>query len=157
VRCRLDHADGRNWIKRRLWQRSNKLSHIILIALVSYHRLSRLTSGSIDCPGLLHFIYKSRQNVQVTSPTFDGIYENESDRNRWVIITSPPAIQLTLRLLTTYQQLHDSIHARSGQSTSLKLVYMRTDQEACLAWVCSSSSNPRQRLKVRSLNLSNCI
>ena len=43
--------------------------------------------------------------------------------------------QLIASLLTTYQQLHDSIHARSGQSTSLKLVYMRTDHEACLAWV----------------------
>jgi hypothetical protein len=49
--------------------------------------MSYLILASIDCPGLLHFIYKSRQNVQVTSPTFDGIYENESDQNRLVIRT----------------------------------------------------------------------
>lgn len=39
------------------------------------------------------------------------------------------------RLVTAYQGLHDAIHARSGQTTGLKLVYMRTDNEACLAWV----------------------
>lgn len=39
------------------------------------------------------------------------------------------------RLVTLYQQLHDSVHARSGQSSPLRLVYIRTDKEAVLAWV----------------------
>lgn len=47
--------------------------------------------------------------------------------------------KLMIRLLTTYQQLHDSVHARSGQSAPLKLVYTKSEHEACLAWVSSSS------------------
>lgn len=39
------------------------------------------------------------------------------------------------RLITNYHILHDGVHARSGQSAPLKLMYFRTDQEAYLAWV----------------------
>ena len=39
------------------------------------------------------------------------------------------------RLVTLYQQLHDAVHARSGQSTPLPLVYVKTEHEACLAWM----------------------
>lgn len=52
--------------------------------------------------------------------------------------------QLTCKsVLTLYQQLYDSIHAKSGQSSPLKLVYVKTDHEACLAWVSSLPSELR--------------
>lgn len=89
----------------------------------------------------MHFIYKSRQNVQVTSPVWDGAYEDEANRNRSVTLlaaTDSRDISDPSRVLTLYQQLHDSVHARSGQSSPLKLVYVKTDHEACLAWVSSS-------------------
>ena len=38
-------------------------------------------------------------------------------------------------LLALYQNLHDKVHARSGQSAPLRLVYIRTEHEAVLAWV----------------------
>jgi len=40
-----------------------------------------------------------------------------------------------ISLLTLYQQLHDTVHARSGQTAPLRLVYMKTEHEAVLAWV----------------------
>lgn len=48
------------------------------------------------------------------------------------------------RVLTLYQQLYDAVHAKSGQSSQLKLVYIRTDYEACLAWVRILSSPPEE-------------
>lgn len=39
------------------------------------------------------------------------------------------------RVIISYQRLHDSVHARSGQLLPLKLVYVRSRHEACLAWV----------------------
>jgi hypothetical protein len=43
------------------------------------------------------------------------------------------------RLVTLYHRLHDTVHARSGQSAPLKLVYIRTEHEACVAWVSRST------------------
>ncbi|WWC67775.1 uncharacterized protein I206_101687 [Kwoniella pini CBS 10737] len=79
------------------------------------------TVSAIGCPGLLHFIYKSRQYIQITQPEWEAPYVEDSiDRKR---------------LITLYQKLHDVVHARSGQSETYKLVYMRTEHEACLAWL----------------------
>lgn len=39
------------------------------------------------------------------------------------------------RLTTLYQTLHDSIHAKSGQESGLKLQYIRTDAESVMGWV----------------------
>ncbi|KAK8846814.1 hypothetical protein IAR55_005902 [Kwoniella newhampshirensis] len=75
----------------------------------------------LGCPGLRHFIYKSRQHVQITQPAWGAPYMEDSSDHK--------------RLITTYQKLHDAVHAKSGQSSPLKLVYMRTEHEACLAWV----------------------
>jgi hypothetical protein len=45
-------------------------------------------------------------------------------------------IRLTcFSLVTLYQKLSDAVHARSRQEVPLRLVYIRTSQEACLAWV----------------------
>ncbi|OCF42348.1 vacuolar fusion protein MON1 [Kwoniella heveanensis CBS 569] len=77
--------------------------------------------SAIGCPGLRHFIYKSRIHVQITQPEWETPYTEDSvDRKR---------------LITLYQKLHDSVHARSGQSAPLKLVYLKTEHEACLAWL----------------------
>nr|XP_031857430.1 uncharacterized protein CI109_007157 [Kwoniella shandongensis]KAA5524502.1 hypothetical protein CI109_007157 [Kwoniella shandongensis] len=77
--------------------------------------------AAIGCPGLRHFIYKSRQHVQITQPEWEAPYLAESvDRKR---------------LITAYQKLHDAVHAKSGQSSPLKLVYIRTEHEVCLAWI----------------------
>ncbi|RXK37418.1 vacuolar fusion protein MON1 [Tremella mesenterica] len=84
---------------------------------IPYHEYS---ISALGCPGLRHFIYKSRQLVQITMPEWEESYEPDGPDRK--------------RIITTYQCLHDAVHARSGQSTPLKLVYTRSDQEACLAW-----------------------
>ncbi|KAK4689819.1 vacuolar fusion protein MON1, partial [Tremellales sp. Uapishka_1] len=76
--------------------------------------------SALGCPGLRHFIYKSRVNVQMTSPDWESPYHDDDSK---------------ARLMTLYQRLHDAVHARSGQSTTLKLIYMKTEAEACLAWI----------------------
>ena len=38
------------------------------------------------------------------------------------------------RLITIYQILHDNIHAKSGQESTLKLQYIRTEREAVMGW-----------------------
>ncbi|WWC59421.1 uncharacterized protein I303_101977 [Kwoniella dejecticola CBS 10117] len=79
------------------------------------------TVSAVGCPGLRHFIYKSRQYIQLTQPEWEAPYTEKSvDRKR---------------LITMYQKLHDVVHARSGQNQTYKLVYMRTEHEACLAWL----------------------
>ncbi|WVW78638.1 hypothetical protein I302_100598 [Kwoniella bestiolae CBS 10118] len=79
------------------------------------------TVSAIGCPGLRHFIYKSRTHIQITQPEWEGPYTEDSiDRKR---------------LITLYQKLHDIVHARSGQTQTYKLVYIRTEHEACLAWL----------------------
>ena len=55
----------------------------------------------------------------------------------------PAPAHLMTRLITLYQQLHDTVHARSGQASPLRLVYIRTENEACLAWVCVTVSGQR--------------
>ncbi|OWT40164.1 vacuolar fusion protein MON1 [Cryptococcus neoformans Bt1] len=78
------------------------------------------TISSVGCPGLRHFIYKSRQHVQITQPVWEAPYEDGSTNQK--------------RLVTTYQKLHDAVHAKSGQASALKLVYISTEHEACLVW-----------------------
>ena len=44
------------------------------------------------------------------------------------------------RITTLYQTLHDSIHAKSGQESGLKLQYIRTDTESVMGWVSFPTS-----------------
>lgn len=37
--------------------------------------------------------------------------------------------------MTLYQILYDSIHAKSGQGSTLKLQYIRTERECVMGWV----------------------
>ncbi len=43
-----------------------------------------------------------------------------------------------IRLMILYGRLHEGIHQTTKRSTSLKLMYIKTDHEACLGWVSSS-------------------
>ncbi|KAF8908989.1 vacuolar fusion protein MON1 [Gymnopilus junonius] len=93
-----------------------------LNALLSAHR-SKETEYSVSelgIPGLRHFIYKSRAQVQITLPTFEDPYDEPHARKR---------------LITLYQTLHDSIHAKSGQEAGLKLQYIRTETESVMGWI----------------------
>ncbi|PSR83871.1 hypothetical protein PHLCEN_2v5580 [Hermanssonia centrifuga] len=78
------------------------------------------TVGDLSIPGLRHFLYKSRSQVQVTMPTFEDPYENLKEKQR---------------LITLYQTLHDAIHAKSGQESTLKLQYIRTERESVMGWI----------------------
>lgn len=43
--------------------------------------------SNLGCPGLIHFIYKSRQLVQITMPDWEGSYAVDGqDRRRWVYL-----------------------------------------------------------------------
>ena len=72
-------------------------------------------------------------------PSWEDPYEEGSvDQKRSVVDTSDAVcIAHVVRLITVYQHLHDALHARSGQAAPMKLVYTRSEQEACLAWVRS--------------------
>lgn len=57
------------------------------------------------------------------------------------------------RLVTTYQKLHDAVHAKSGQASPLKLIYISTEHEACLVWV--STYLPKKSSKANGHRLRN--
>ncbi|KAI0699310.1 trafficking protein Mon1-domain-containing protein [Cerioporus squamosus] len=76
--------------------------------------------SNLGIPGLRHFMYKSRSHVQVTMPTFEDPYDTPNEKRR---------------LITLYQTIFDSIHAKSGQERTLKLQYLRTSQECVMGWI----------------------
>ncbi|KAK7469379.1 Vacuolar fusion protein mon1 [Stygiomarasmius scandens] len=78
------------------------------------------TVSELGIPGLRHFIYKSRPQVQVTFPVFEDPYDTPNEKRR---------------ITTLYQILHDAIHAKSGQEQPLKLQYIRTDKECVMGWI----------------------
>ncbi|KAI0781961.1 trafficking protein Mon1-domain-containing protein [Abortiporus biennis] len=76
--------------------------------------------SDLSIPGLRHFLYKSRANVQVSMPEFEDPYDDLNEKRR---------------LITLYQMLHDAIHAKSGQESTLKLQYIRTERESVMGWI----------------------
>lgn len=76
--------------------------------------------ADLGIPGLRHFVYKARAQVQTTYPVFDDPYDKANDRKR---------------LITLYQTIHDAIHAKSGQEAPLKLQYLRTETECVMGWI----------------------
>ncbi|PWN49647.1 DUF254-domain-containing protein [Violaceomyces palustris] len=74
------------------------------IRLASHH----YSADDLHIPGLRHFIYKSRTNVQITSPRYEPPYSDQSgysnDRKR---------------LTTLYQIVHDSISSPQPNSSSI--------------------------------------
>jgi hypothetical protein len=93
-----------------------------LTALVNAYQ-SKQTEYSVSelgIPGLRHFVYKSRIQVQITLPIFEDPYDQPEARKR---------------IATLYQILHDSIHGKSGQHAGLKLQYIRTRNESVMGWI----------------------
>jgi hypothetical protein len=43
--------------------------------------------AELGIPGLRHFLYKSRAQVQITAPTFEDPYDNVDERRRWAYST----------------------------------------------------------------------
>ncbi|KAL0581169.1 Vacuolar fusion protein mon1 [Marasmius crinis-equi] len=78
------------------------------------------TVSELAIPGLRHFIYKSRAQVQVTFPIFEDPYDNVDEQRR---------------ITTLYQLLHDAVHAKSGQEETLKLQFIRTEKECVMGWI----------------------
>ncbi|KAG6377113.1 DUF254-domain-containing protein [Boletus reticuloceps] len=76
--------------------------------------------SQLGIPGLRHFLYKSRPHVQITFPVLEDPYEEIEERRR---------------LITMYQVVYDTIHAKSGQSGPLKLQYIRTQKEIVMGWI----------------------
>ncbi|KAF9568812.1 DUF254-domain-containing protein [Agrocybe pediades] len=93
-----------------------------LTALINAYQAKEMdySVGQLGIPGLRHFIYKSRQQVQITLPMFEDPYDQPHARKR---------------LTTLYQTLHDAIHAKSGQEAGLKLQYIRTESESVMGWI----------------------
>ncbi|KAF7346547.1 hypothetical protein MSAN_01882800 [Mycena sanguinolenta] len=76
--------------------------------------------AELGIPGLRHFLFKSRSQVQITCPTFEDPYDDVDERRR---------------LTTLYQIIHDAIHAKSGQEATLKLQYIRSEKESVMGWI----------------------
>ncbi|KAF8442896.1 DUF254-domain-containing protein [Boletus edulis BED1] len=76
--------------------------------------------SQLGIPGLRHFLYKSRPHVQITFPVLEDPYEEIEERRR---------------LITMYQVVYDTIHAKSSQSGPLKLQYIRTQKEIVMGWI----------------------
>ncbi|KAG2037788.1 DUF254-domain-containing protein [Suillus americanus] len=77
-------------------------------------------ASQLAIPGLRHFVYKSRSHVQITLPAFEEPYDT---------------LDAKRRIVTLYQIVHDAIHAKSGQTGSLKLQYIRTEKEIVMGWI----------------------
>ncbi|KAI8331316.1 MON1-like protein A-like protein [Chlamydoabsidia padenii] len=71
-------------------------------------------------PKLLHFMYKSKTQIQFTSPDYSGMYTDDIHRKR---------------LYRLYQYVFDRMHSRTR---ALKLYYHHNDQEVILGWITSS-------------------
>lgn len=99
-------------------------------------RAARKSSYSVDelgIPGLRHFFYKSRPNVQVTSPAFEG-FESQGDNG-----DEQQLADEWERLFGLYRLIWDAIHAKSGQECTLKLQYVRTETICVMGWVSLST------------------
>lgn len=71
----------------------------------------------IGIPSLVHFMYKSKIQVQFTTSELSGDYLMEENKTR---------------LYRLYQYIHDRMHHRSRP---LKLYYMKSEKETLLGWV----------------------
>jgi hypothetical protein len=100
-------------------------------------RNTEYSVSELGIPGLRHFVYKSRTQVQITLPIFEDPYHRASERNRsnFLLSYDLTLILFCCRIITIYQVLHDSIHAKSGQDEGLKLQYLRTETESVMGWV----------------------
>lgn len=73
-----------------------------------------LTVDDVGIPGILHFLYKSRTQVQFTQPA------------------PPPNQHQTNRLLSLYRHLHAVVHARK---THVKIFHYVSRRFSALVWL----------------------
>jgi vacuolar fusion protein MON1 len=99
--------------------------------LVKAARKSAYSVDELGIPGLRHFYYKSRANVQVTAPVFEGF--DPSGKKGEIDIAS--RVEEWERLFGLYRLVWDAIHAKSGQECTLKLQYVRTEKVCVMGWV----------------------
>jgi len=90
-------------------------------ALLEAARTAEYTLDDLQIPGLRHFIYKSRTNVQVTMPHYD--LENGGSESEFQ------------RIFSLYRTAFDAIHAKGGQECTLRLQYVKTQSVCVMAWV----------------------
>ena len=118
---------------------AESLKHLVKAAQKSAYSVDEL-----GIPGLRHFFYKSRANVQVTAPVFEGVeslgkegVREEADREEeWE------------RLFALYRLVWDAIHAKSGQECTLKLQYVRTEKVCVMGWVSGMLSRLEMNMLV---------
>ncbi|KAG5648437.1 hypothetical protein DXG03_005011 [Asterophora parasitica] len=104
----------------RYTQRLEKEGTLDAISKACSSGQTQYSVADLGIPGLRHFVYKSRSQVQITAPTFEDPYDSPEDHRR---------------LVTLYQTLHDAIHAKSGQEGPLKLQYILTEKESVMGWI----------------------
>lgn len=93
-------------------------------ALLEAARTAEYTLDDLQVPGLRHFIYKSRPNVQVTMPHY--ALENGGSESEFQ------------RIFSLYRTAFDAIHAKGGQECTLRLQYVKTQSVCVMAWVRDS-------------------
>ena len=93
-------------------------------ALLEAAKTAEYTLDDLQVPGLRHFIYKSRANVQVTMPHYD--LENGGSESEFQ------------RIFSLYRTAFDAIHAKGGQECTLRLQYVKTHSVCVMAWVRDS-------------------
>ncbi|ORZ21024.1 vacuolar fusion protein MON1 [Lobosporangium transversale] len=90
----------------------------MLASLESYAAAG--SRGDTGIPGLRHFLYKSRTNVQFTMPELTDAYSSLSAKKR---------------LLRQYQHMHERMHRKTRP---LKLLYHVGENETMLGWITNS-------------------
>jgi hypothetical protein len=89
---------------------------------------------------LHHFLYKSRANVQFTMSSYDPDFSSISRRRRLAYRSTPKQLTASTRSLTpipnrlmsTYNNLHASIHAKH---THVKVHHCVSQSASSFAWV----------------------
>lgn len=121
-----DFESVREWadVATRRLNEADSLKHLIRAAQKSAYSVDEL-----GIPGLRHFFYKSRANVQVTSPVFEGLESMGEE------VDEAYRAEEWERLFGLYRMVWDAIHAKSGQECTLKLQYVRTESICVMGWV----------------------
>ncbi|KAK9760745.1 Vacuolar fusion protein mon1 [Basidiobolus ranarum] len=78
------------------------------------------TLEELGIPGLRHFLYKSKQYVQITSPAYLPHYDSIDEQRR---------------LFRMYQHVHDRMHCKT---LPLKTFYQVTNTETIIGWSSQS-------------------
>ncbi|KIO25653.1 hypothetical protein M407DRAFT_75427 [Tulasnella calospora MUT 4182] len=117
-------ADREGFEKVRDWASkviSSLTTKALLTPVFNAAKTQDILCTSLGIPGLRHFIYKSRNHVQLVVPGWEDPYDGADEKRR---------------LITLYQIVHDAVHARSGQPGGpLKLYFVKTEEECMLGWI----------------------